>query len=261
VLAALLPLPHSLGRTTILLNLAIFASYALLVFADSLRGRLFLAVMRDWFPLALMLLAYREMGWFAPAHHTPRLENIWIVWDRLLLERWGVRGAIEALGPVLPSILEIAYALVYAVGPFSVAMLYVYGRRARVGRFLFLFMLGVLLCYVQFPLWPSEPPRTVFPGQDFPSYETVFRKFNWWLLGGYGIHTSVFPSAHVAGAFSAAFGALRGLPEKPWVGRFLAVLAVLIGTATVYGRYHYFADAMAGLAMSLAALAISRTLQ
>jgi membrane-associated phospholipid phosphatase len=47
------------------------------------------------------------------------------------------------------------------------------------------------------------------------------------------------------------------LPEHPWVSRFLLIMAVLIATATVYGRYHYSADALAGFAMSLAALALS----
>ena len=165
---------------------------------------------------------------------------------------------IELLGPLVPSVLEIAYSLVYALGPFSVAILYLYRRRERVDQFLFLFALGVLLCYAQFPFWPSEPPRTVFPGEDFPSYDTVFRRFNWWMLGGYGIHTSVFPSAHVAGAFSAALGMWFSLPEHRWVGRLLLVMAVLIATATVYGRYHYLADAAAGLAVAVLALAITR---
>jgi membrane-associated phospholipid phosphatase len=48
------------------------------------------------------------------------------------------------------------------------------------------------------------------------------------------------------------------LPEKKWTWRFLFVMAVLIATATVYGRYHYLADAAAGLVMSL--LALSATL-
>jgi len=79
---------------------------------------------------------------------------------------------------------------------------------------LFIFAVGVLLCYGQFPFWPSEPPRVVFSGKDLPTYVTVFRRFNLWMLGNYGIHTSVFPSAHVAGAFAAAFGAWRTLPER-----------------------------------------------
>ena len=257
VLAETLPAPRPIAFVAPLLNALVLAAYALLVAVDSLRHRLLLGVIRDWYPLALMLLAYREIGWFAQPH-APRLENLWIVWDRFLLERCGLHAAIEILGPVLPSILEIAYTLVYALAPFSLAMLYVYRRRTRVAPFLFVFVLGVLLCYAQYPLWPSEPPRTVFRGQDFPSYLTIFRRFNWWMLGGYGIHTSVFPSAHVAGAFSAAFAMRRHLPEKPWVGRLLLVLAILIATATVYGRYHYLADAVAGFAMSLVAAAAGR---
>jgi membrane-associated phospholipid phosphatase len=74
------------------------------------------------------------------------------------------------------------------------------------------------------------------------------------MLKGYGIHTSVFPSAHVAGAFSAAFGLRRALPDKPWVFRVSLWIAASIATATVYGRYHYLADAMAGFGMSLVAV-------
>jgi len=239
------------------INLAIIGSYVVLVLAESKWPIKAVSITRDWYALALMLPAYQEMGWFAPAQHTFELERTWVVWDRLLLREWGLRRFIELLGPLLPALLEISYSLVYTLAPFSVAMLYVYHRRKRVDRLLFLFMLGVLLAYTQFPFWPSEPPRTVFPGEDFPSYETVFRRFNWWLLGGYGIHTSVFPSAHVSGAFSLAFGMMRVLPERRWVGRFLLVMAVLIATVTVYGRYHYAADAVAGFAISLAALGIT----
>jgi membrane-associated phospholipid phosphatase len=157
------------------------------------------------------------------------------------------------MGPVIPSILEIFYALVYVLAPFAVAMLYVYRRREKVDQFLFIFAVG-LLCYAQFPFWPSDPPRVVFFGEDLPSYQTVFRRFNLWTLGNYGIHTSVFPSAHVAGAFGAAFGALRTLPDRPWVGRFLLIIPSLIAIGTVYGRYHYLSDAVAGLLVALVAV-------
>jgi membrane-associated phospholipid phosphatase len=256
VVASVLPVRAHVRALTVTLNLTIIACCVLLAYADSLRRGRLLAAVRDWFPFPLFLLAYREMGWFARPIAEHRLEESWVVWDQALL-RGGGRAAIELLGPLLPSVLEISYALVYTLGPFSVAMLYAYRKRERSDSFVFLFAMGVLLCYAQFPFWPSEPPRTVFPGQDFPSYDTVFRRFNWWMLGGYGIHTSVFPSAHVAGAFSAAFGMWRALPEHPWVGRLLMVMAVLIATATVYGRYHYLADAVAGLVMAMIALAIS----
>ena len=256
VLALVLPLRAPVPLVALSLNAAVLGGGALVAWADSFRRGLLLGVVRDWYPFPLLLLTYREMGWFARPHLSQDLENAWVAWDRALLAG-GLRAAVESLGPVIPAILEISYMLVYALGPFAMAVLFLYRRRDRADVFLFLFVTGTLLSYGQFPFWPSEPPRTVFPGQDFPAYTSPFRHFNWWYLSSQGIHTSVFPSAHVSGAFSAAFGMLRALPEHPWVGRALLVAAVLIATATVYGRYHYFADAAAGLAMALAALGIS----
>ena len=112
-----------------------------------------------------MLLSYREMGWFAPAQHSHALELAFERLGRLLLKDWGLRAAVEVFGPVLPSLLEICYALVYAIPAFAVAMLYVYGRRERTDALLFNFLLGILMCYALFPYFLSEPPRTVFPGQ------------------------------------------------------------------------------------------------
>jgi membrane-associated phospholipid phosphatase len=256
VSAVVLPIAASVRYRVIVLNVAVIAAYGLLIRFDRMKQALALSVARDAFTQVLVVLAYREMGWFAQPHLSHALETSWVAWDQTLM-RGGGRAVIEAFGPALPSILEISYGLVYTLAPFGVAMLYVYRRRERVDQFLFIFSLGVLLCYAQFPYWPSDPPRVLFPGQDLPSYDTIFRRFNLWMLGNYGIHTSVFPSAHVAGAFAVAFGAWRTLPEHKWVSRFLLAMAILIAVATVYGRYHYLIDAVAGLAVALAAFAIS----
>ena len=52
----------------------------------------------------------------------------------------------------------------------------------------------------------------------------------------------MFPSGHVAVAFSSAFGMLRALPEVRWAGIGLTVYASLVFLATIYGRYHYAGD-------------------
>jgi membrane-associated phospholipid phosphatase len=251
-LGALLPVPPSARHLVTLLNIAILLGYPVLIVADRTKSTIAFSLARDAVSLALIVLAYREMGWFARPHLDRSLEASWVAWDRVVL-RGGATAVVESIGPVIPSILEISYALVYALAPFAIAMLYVYGRREKVDQFLFIFAVAVLLCYAQFPFWPSEPPRVAFRGEDIPSYQTVFRRFNLRTLGNYGIHTSVFPSAHVAGAFAAAFGAMRALPERRWVSRLLLVIASLIAIATVYGRYHYLPDAMAGLLVALVA--------
>ena len=147
VLAVLLPLDTSVRVHTLVGNLTVFAAFALIYWFR----RPWLSILRDWLPLTLTLTAYRQMGWFAPQRHTYELERAWIVWDRILLRDWGLRAAIESLGPVLPGLLEIAYLMVYAIGAFGVAMLYVYGVRDRVDRFLFLAVWGCCFPMRSFP--------------------------------------------------------------------------------------------------------------
>jgi membrane-associated phospholipid phosphatase len=219
-----------------------------------------LSMVRDWLPIALMLVAYREMNWFAAAHGTHALERQWIVWDRSLLHTHGVQAVVESAGWLGPALLELSYLLVYGVGPFVVGILYAYRRRELVDRILLTYLLGTLLAYALFPYFPSDPPRTVFPGMDLPGVMTPLRRLNLAIVGGYGIHSSVFPSAHVSSAFSAAWGLLLLFKEKRWVGWAMLVYAASVTVATVYGRYHYAVDAIAGLAVSLPALLLALVL-
>ena len=254
-LSWILPVQPGVPVRTIIVNGLVLCLYAILLrFRDSIA----VEHLRNWIPLALMLLAYKEIGWLAPASHDHRLEQSWIVWDRLLLTRWRLRIAIESAGPLFPSILELCYVLVYALPAFSMTMLYVYRKSHDAERLLVIYLLGLFLSYVQFPFWPSEPPRIVFPGEDTSAIDTVVRQFNHWILGGYGIHTSVFPSAHVSGAFAAAFAMKQVLGARPWLYRAVFVYAILVAVATVYGRYHYAVDAIAGVAVGMLAALVAQ---
>lgn len=257
VLVLLLPLKPPIPAVTLGINALILGGLVFLGWVDSLRRTEFLSIVRDWYAPPLLLLAYREMGWCAQPHLNTALEDAWVVWDRVLFYDLGFKALIESLGPVLPGLLEMAYIFVYPMAPLGMAALYIFQRRERIEPFLFNFILAVLVVYALFPYFPSEPPWTVFPGQDFPAYDTVFRRVNGSMLRGQGIHTSVFPSAHVAGAMSAAFALIRLLPEKKWVGRAWMGLALGIALATVYCRYHYTADALAGFGISLVATGAS----
>jgi membrane-associated phospholipid phosphatase len=254
LLSAVLPVPSAVTFLTIGFNLTLIGLFAGVAYGSRARpDSTALAIVRDWLPLAVLVMAYREMGWFAPARHTFELENGWILWDRLLLTDWRLQTIIEVLGPIVPSLLEICYSLVYPIGPLCLAALYLWGYHERADAFLFRYLLGTVLSYVLFPYFPSEPPRAVFPTENLPAFDTLFRQFNWWLLGNHGIHTSVFPSAHVSSAYAGAFAMLRLVPEHKWAGRLLVILATGIFWATIYGRYHYAVDAVAGLLVAITA--------
>jgi membrane-associated phospholipid phosphatase len=136
-------------------------------------------------------------------------------------------------------------------------MLYVFHRGRLSGRVLFTYVLGTVMAYGLFPYFPSSPPRVVFPDADPPGITSAFRSLNLFLVGDYGIHSSVFPSAHVSSAFSAAWAMLLFLPDRKWLWRGMLLYAITVSIATVYGRYHYSVDALAGFGVSLAAAAIT----
>lgn len=212
--------------------------------------------LRDIAPAVYALAAYREMNWFTPAVHAHRLEQSWIAWDRRILDGFHLRAAIESGGPLLAGFLELCYMLVYTVAVISLLAIYANRRRDRVNLFWLAYLTGTLGAYGLFPYFPSEPPRTVFPGADVPHITTAIREFNLFIVGGYGIHSSVFPSAHVSLVLSAAWGLLAVIPKRRWIGWTMVGYGILVAIATVYGRYHYAVDALAGIVVSFAALAV-----
>jgi membrane-associated phospholipid phosphatase len=245
------PLGAQITWRPFVVELLVCALFFALAFGEAHEQARLFSMMRDWFSMGLLLMAYREMDWFSVLARNFNLELRWEEWDRAILYQGGLQRAIESLGSIGPLCLEACYALVYAIAPFVVAILYIEHRRERVNGALFLYLLGTLLAYAMFPYFPSDPPRVAFGGTDLPNIFTAVRRLNLWLVGDYGIHSSVFPSAHVSSAFSAAWALMAYLPERKRIGRGMLIYAVSVALATVYGRYHYAADAVAGLAISL----------
>lgn len=211
---------------------------------------------RDFLPLGLTLVAFEEMNLFAPGHFDGQLERGWIRWDHMLLHDWHLRSIIESAGWPIPLYLELCYLLVYGLGTYCVITLYVKGRRAQVDRFFVICLTGTLVAYALFPFFPSQPPRLLFPGFDDPSVVTWVRRFNLWILERATIHASVFPSAHVSSAFAAAWAMFLLIPEQKRFGWGVLIYAISVSAATIYGRYHYAADVVAGFAVSLVAGAL-----
>ena len=241
------PLEQQIVWRPFLVEVLVCALFLALAYGESREHAELFSMLRDWVPVALLLLAYREMDWFSSAAAQFRFGTALggVGPDPAL--SMGIAARDRGAGrDWARAILELCYVLVYAVAPFVVAVLYFQHRRERVNGALFLYLLGTLLAYALFPYFPSDPPRVAFGGSDMPNVTTAVRQLNLWLVGDYGIHSSVFPSAHVSSAFSAAWALFAFLPERKRYGWGMLVYAVSVAVATVYGRYHYAADAVAG---------------
>lgn len=249
--------PHLGYKPFYVLGLAALAIMAL-AWTGRNSGHRIVNMLRDWTPLAFTLVAFREMDWFTPARYTTSWERVWIQHDQWLMTRLGLARAVEALGPVVPGYLELCYLLVYATGAFCVLALWLTHRRPAVDRWMVVYLAGTLLAYALFPFFPSLPPRILV---DPAVAVTWFRRCNLWLLDLATIHSSVFPSAHVSSAFSAAWGLFVVLPRQREFGWGMLFYACSVSVATIYGRYHYAADVVAGFGLSLVAAAVAFALR
>lgn len=219
---------------------------------ESADSRAWSRVLRDWTSMCLILVGYWSMGWFANSSLHSH-EGQWVNWDRAILNNFGLRHAIEGPGPAIPYLLEGSYLLLYAIPPMALGAVYLCRARVDTDRLLSVLFLGTLSAYALLPLFPVTSPRLAFPGTDLPAFHTGPRNINTYLLDKFDIATSVFPSGHVAVAFSTAFGLLTALRHRRaiWLAAFAA--AILIWIATIYGRYHYAVDGLASIVIAATA--------
>jgi membrane-associated phospholipid phosphatase len=257
-IAAITPLfttRPALHAQPFILLAAVCLSFVVIAQLQATRLAFGMAIARDWLPIVFLFLAFREMDYFAPREYDFLTEMSWIRWDLILLQGFKLSRRIEFLGPVIPFYLELCYLLVYALSYYCVGRLSALAGRKAINRFWNIFLLGTLGAYALFPYFPSEPPRFAFADIAPPASLTAIRELNLYLLSRTTIHSGVFPSAHVSAAFSAAFAMLLLMPKRR-DGVLLFIYAISVAIATVYGRYHYFVDALAGFGISLLAAAL-----
>lgn len=220
----------------------------------------FLAL-RDWLPCMLIILAYRESALFSAPQPNHPLNRIFEHLDSMLLGNSWITPVRSAASPWLDGYLEFAYLLCYPVVPLGCGVIYTLSRRLdppAAERALDRFWTGVLLalftCYALFAFFPLVTPRLLFHDSPILHSHLVFRRLNLWLLGQFAGGGGVFPSGHVAGATAVALSVWR--ESRRW-GTIFMIAAASIALATVLERYHYAADAVAGMLIAVAAVSLT----
>ncbi len=151
-------------------------------------------------------------------------------------------------------LLELAYLCVYPMVPVGFACLYVAGLSEESDRFWTAVLLAVFGCYGVLPWLPTRPPRAI-EGAPLRTSGLV-RSVNLRVLGVASVQLNTFPSGHAAASLATALAVSARLPLA---GLLLGLLALAIAIGSVVGRYHYAADALAGIALALLGFLISRS--
>jgi len=214
---------------------------------------------RDWYPQAVFLFCFEELRVLVHLIQPVWQDAVLIRFDRWLTGVDPAAWLLRFANPALNDAMQAAYLTYFFYLTILGAALYAEMRQAeRCGdvssaraayRAYWAVMTSSIAAYaigyvvaIFFPIesphyaqgWVNMPALSGGPATALVNFIEHFGR----------VHGGAFPSAHVSGSFVALLGAWRYRRRMFWIF-FPMFLAMCI--ATVYGRYHYIADVLAGI--------------
>jgi len=202
-----------------------------------------------WYPLPYVAACYREMSFLIPAY---RETNADAALARLDYAIWGAHPTVwleRGASPALTEILQIVYA---GFVPAVLAAAVIFWLRKDYGQFryyAFLIALGFLASYAGYILVPARGPRFILAHLQHTQLEGGLL-FNWLRVTLDQLekpHFDCFPSGHTELTILAWWGSRQ--VSKPMF-RLMFIYTSGVVFATVFLRYHYTVDVMAGAALA-----------
>jgi membrane-associated phospholipid phosphatase len=208
-------------------------------------------IFRNWYPLPYVGACYKEMALFIPAvRHTDAdqwLANldfqIWHAHPTVWLER------IQS--PGLTEFLQIIYTL-FIPAVLLIPFLVWWRRRYPEFQYLaFLIALGFLASYIGYLIVPARGPRFLLRNLQHTPLQGLwlFHTMQSTLDRLESAHYDCFPSGHTELTILAWWGS-RFISLRLFWLYFAYTLCIIF--ATVYLRYHYTVDVMAGAVVAAA---------
>ena len=205
---------------------------------------------RCWYPLPYVAACYREMALLIPAIRRSDADR-WL--SSLDFRFWGVHPTIwleRIYNPLLTEYLQSVYTLFV---PAVLLVAFVLWRQRRYAEFqyiAFLIALGFLASYVGYLAVPARGPRFLLkPLEHLPLRGLwLFANMQHTLDRLESAHYDCFPSGHTELAILACWMSRLVSNRLFWV-YFCYTLSIIF--ATVYLRYHYTVDLLAGAALAV----------
>jgi len=151
----------------------------------------------------------------------------------------------------LDEIIHACYFAYYTQFPLTALAIYLrHGASHTYRRFLFILSLTFYASYATFTILPVHGPCTL-RGDDYQGW--FFVPVMDWIYGAAETGGGAFPSSHVAVSLVCMIGAWRAARPIFWI---YLVPAIGLFIGTVYCRYHYAVDALAGIPWAIACFLI-----
>ncbi|HKV28745.1 MAG TPA: phosphatase PAP2 family protein [Candidatus Acidoferrales bacterium] len=200
---------------------------------------------RHWYPLPLYILLFEELNALVHAIFPFWLDRYFIAFDRTLT---GVNPSVwlaQFSAPALNDFMQFSYMTYFLYLVILPALLYVAKERRAFWCVMVSTAIAHYSVYFISVLLPVESPHFSLASIETMRLSGGFctHLINW--LESYAlVHGAAFPSAHVAGSTVAILASWR---YRRWLSWACLPFFLSMCVATVYGRYHYVADVLAGL--------------
>jgi membrane-associated phospholipid phosphatase len=207
----------------------------------------------EWLPWLALPVLY----WSAPATLFGPMHDATVQgWDVTLFHAQPARDLAAALPwRPLSEILHLAYLSYYIVIYLPpVALWFIIRDREGFARLTLAFTLAMVFSFIGFALFPVQGPRYEWGASSFVP-PGAFRHFTLFLLERGSAHGTAFPSSHVAISVTQS---LVTLHSHRALGVWVSLTTLLLSIGAVYGGFHYASDVLAGAAVAVISVVISR---
>ena len=202
---------------------------------------------RLWYPQAVFLFCFEELGRLVHLVFSQWFDGYLIAFDHALT---GVHPSVwlgQFSQPVLNDVIQMAYISYFVYLTIVCAALELQGQRRAFWAVMTSSMAAYVAGYTISIFFPTESPWfALAPLQHGDLSGGLFTALINLIERLGRVHGAAFPSAHVSGSTVALLGAWRYDRKLFWW-----LLPFYLGMlfSTVYGRYHYVADVIAGIAV------------
>lgn len=213
-------------------------------------------LLRWGYPILLFTFLYEETGYLVHLFFDGWQDS------RLITFEYRLTGTIPSVWlaqrarPWLSEIFMAGYFSYYFIIPLGALLLWARRETVSFQLLILAVCIGFFISYAGFLFYPLEGPRYAIPHLHPGTVEgPFFVKLVKFVIDKGAIHGGCMPSSHVAVAVIVLLALYRRAHLWFW-----ALLPWVMGLAvgTVYGRFHYVSDVVAGLAIAPLSFAIAK---
>ncbi len=201
------------------------------------------------FPLISVIVIFDSLGWIVHYINPVDIDPILVEIDFWIFGNHPTVMLESIVSPLLTDILQLAYASYYFLPVVLGVMLLRSGQREEFSKSLFLVLLCFYLSYIGYIIWPALGPRFEIAHLQTIELQGLFfaDAIKDALNFLEGTKRDAFPSGHTAIALTVLYLTFKYKRLLFWI--YLPIIILLI-FSTVYCRYHYVIDVLAGIAFT-----------